>query len=176
MALIALLKTIPDSRGHRGRRHQLWVLMCLSLLGSLCGYRGYRPLADFARKHHQSWCELLNLDIKTTQCPSYSTFRQLFLRVDAQAWVDVFNDWALHHLPDCWGLLAIDGKSIRCTRSGCSQTGYNYANIVSVYSHSAGGSASANLQQTSQRDTGGPTISHGSDNGTETRQRSAPLL
>lgn len=138
MALIALLKTIPDPRGHRGRRHQLWVLLCLSLLGSLCGYRGYRPLADFARKHHQSWCELLNLEVETTQCPSYSTFRQLFLRVDAQAWVDVFNDWALHHLPDCWGLLAIDGKSIRCTRSGCSQTGYNYANIVSVYSHSAG--------------------------------------
>lgn len=85
MALIDQLKTIADPRGSRGRRHPLWLILFLSLLGSLCGYWGYRPLGNFAQDHHATWCELLGLDRLTTKVPSYSTFRQIFLKVDAQA-------------------------------------------------------------------------------------------
>ena len=49
MTLIEQLKTIPDPRGKRGKRHPLWLLLFVSLLGSLCGYWEYRPLAKFCK-------------------------------------------------------------------------------------------------------------------------------
>lgn len=45
--LIESLKQIPDYRKGKGKRHALWLVLLLILLGTLCGYRGYRPLADF---------------------------------------------------------------------------------------------------------------------------------
>ncbi|MBC7823016.1 MAG: transposase family protein [Candidatus Parcubacteria bacterium] len=53
MTLIEQLKQIPDPRKIKGRRHPWRMILFLSLLGFLCGYRGYRPLADFCW-HHQS--------------------------------------------------------------------------------------------------------------------------
>ena len=137
MPLICLLKTIPDPRSRRGRRHELWLVMFLSLLGDLCGYRGYRPLATFAATYHSRWCRLLGLSPSTTRVPSYSTFRQVFIKVDAQAWVDAFNHWA-SATDKARSHLAIDGKSIRCTRSGDLHSGYDYASLVSAYSQEAG--------------------------------------
>ena len=51
MNLIHQLKQIPDLRGTRGKRYQLWQLLFLALLGSLCGYVGYRPLSAFCREN-----------------------------------------------------------------------------------------------------------------------------
>ncbi|MBD2097912.1 transposase family protein [Trichocoleus sp. FACHB-591] len=119
MSLITQLKTIPDPRGQRGKRYPLWLLMFLALLGSLCSYWGYRPLAKFCSKHQSALAPLLESDLQTPLLPSSSTFRRLFLLIEAQAWVDAFNVWALSHAPE-WAELdwAIDGKSIRCTSSG----------------------------------------------------------
>ena len=50
-------------------------------MGSLCGYIGYRPLADFASEHQEKLAELLELPpAKST--PSYSTFRRILLAVE----------------------------------------------------------------------------------------------
>jgi predicted transposase YbfD/YdcC len=138
MSLIDQLKTIEDPRSRRGRRHELWLFLFLSLLGSLCNYWGYRPLATFAREHHHTWCDLLNLDPETTRVPSYSTFRQVFLLVDAQSWVMVFNLWAITHAPEYLGQLSTDGKSIKCTSSGGQSHNQNFATLVSVYGQEAG--------------------------------------
>ena len=138
MPLISVLKTIRDPRSRRGRRHELWLVMFLSLLGDLCGYRGYRPLATFAHTYHTRWCQLLGLAPQATRVPSYSTFRQVFIKVNAQAWVDAFNHWATAASEQAERHLAIDGKSIRCTRSGDLHSGYDYASLVSAYSHQVG--------------------------------------
>lgn len=135
MTLIDQLKTIPDPRCLKGRRHPLWLILFLSLWGSLCGYWGYRPLADFSRNHHSHLCQLLGLP-ETTRMPSYSTFRRLFQQVEAQAWVDVFNSWSLLHAPDLAGRwLSIDGKSIKCTSCGGNSAAQDFVSLVSVYGH-----------------------------------------
>lgn len=85
MTLIEQLKTIPDPRDKRGQRHPLWLTLFVSLLGSLCGYWGYRPLAKFCVKHRHTFLRLLELDPDPVILPSYSTFRRLFQRVDAEA-------------------------------------------------------------------------------------------
>ena len=63
--LIDRLKAIPDYRKSKGKRHELWLLLALVLLGSLCGYRGYRPLEDFSKEHWGNFRELLDLSEKT---------------------------------------------------------------------------------------------------------------
>lgn len=139
MTLIAQLKTIKDPRKPRGQRHALWFVMFLALLGSLCGYYGYRPLAKFVQKHHELICPLLKLEPTSKLMPSSSTFRRIFQQVDAQAWVDSFNVWVLAHAPDLAGqLLSIDGKSIRCTSTGGNTSAQNFACLVSVYGRSVG--------------------------------------
>jgi predicted transposase YbfD/YdcC len=139
MTLIEQLKSIKDPRKPRGQRYALWLVMFLALLGSLCGYYGYRPLAKFVQKHHFEICQLLEFAPDKKLLPSPSTFRRIFQQVDAQAWVDSFNGWVVTHAPDLSGqLLSIDGKSIRCTSSGGNTSAQNFACLVSVDGQSVG--------------------------------------
>lgn len=138
MTLIAQLKQIPDLRHVRGRRHPLWIILLLSLLGFLCGYAGYRPLADFCHQHQSSIRSLLGLP-DSQAMPSYSTFRRSFQSVAPQGWVDGFNAWAGSTRPKLeTGLLSIDGKSIRCTSTGGNTSAQNFVMLVSVYEQSGG--------------------------------------
>jgi predicted transposase YbfD/YdcC len=138
MTLIAQLKQIPDVRHIRGRRHPLWMILWLSLLGFLCGYDGYRPLADFCAQSQVSLRALLGLP-ETQAMPSYSTFRRSFVSVEPQGWVECFNAWAQATLPlSVAGLFSIDGKSIRCTSTGGKTSAQNFVMLVSVYEQRVG--------------------------------------
>ena len=61
MNLIEQLKQIEDYRDIRRRRHELWLVVLLILLGTITGYWGYRPLEDFTRVHRQTLIEMLEL-------------------------------------------------------------------------------------------------------------------
>ena len=74
------------------------MILFFSLLGFLCGYSGYRPLADFCRQHESSLRSLLGLPPGQAM-PFYSTFRRSFLEVAPQGWMDTFNSWSLATLP-----------------------------------------------------------------------------
>jgi predicted transposase YbfD/YdcC len=139
MTLISQLKQIPDPRHQRGRRHPLWMVMLLSVMGFLCGYRGYRPLADFCERHEPQLRILLELP-ETQKLPSYSTFRRSFLQLPPEEWARAFNVWALASLPTDLpaGLLSIDGKSIRCTSTGGRGPTQNFVSLVSVYNGDIG--------------------------------------
>lgn len=138
MTLIEQLKQIRDPRYIRGLRHPLWMLLMLSLLGFLCGYRGYRPLADFCCQHESSLRDLLEL-APTQAMPSYSTFRRTSLQVDLQGWVETFNAWSGSTLPsDIAALWSIDGKSIRSTSTGGNTSAQNFMSVVSVYEQRLG--------------------------------------
>ncbi|UZQ56350.1 transposase family protein [Trichothermofontia sichuanensis B231] len=72
-------------RKARGRRHDLWLGLMRVLLGSLCGDRGYRPLADCSHQHWPSLCALLD-EPTDTRIPSYSTCRRVLQPVDFHRW------------------------------------------------------------------------------------------
>jgi hypothetical protein len=110
MLLIEQLKQIPDHRKAKGKKYSLWVIFAMSLMGSLCGYIGSRPLADFAKLHQAQLEELLELQpAKST--PSHSTFRRVMIAVEPKYLVSVFNVWALGTMPVRLNrLLSIDGN------------------------------------------------------------------
>jgi predicted transposase YbfD/YdcC len=138
MTLITQLKQIPDPRKLKGRRHPLWMILFLSLLGFLCGYPGYRPLADFCNDYPVEIRQLLGLP-DSQPMPSYSTFRRIFLQIPPQGWIQTFNVWALATLPPLSGaLLPMDGKSIRCTSTGGNRKTQNFVSLVSLYGQEVG--------------------------------------
>ena len=96
--LLEQLQQVPDYRHIRGRRHELWLVLFVILLGAMTGYWGYRPLEDFTKIHKQSLIELLNLN-ETIKFPSYSTFRRVLKTVDFQPLTDLFNNWASVFVP-----------------------------------------------------------------------------
>lgn len=139
MLLIEQLKQIPDHRDIKGQKYLLWVVLFMSLMGSLCGYIGYRPLADFAALHQAQLEELLELPTAKST-PSYSTFRRILLAVEPSSLAAVFNVWALGTMPLLLNrLLSIDGKSIKCTSSGGNTHSQNFTSLVSVYDDESAG-------------------------------------
>lgn len=136
--LIEHLKQIPDYRKSKGKRHALWLVLMLILLGTLCGYRGYRPLADFSEQHWQLLCEILELPAET-RIPSYSTFRRVLQHVDFQPFVALFNDWNrlfIQLMEETW--IAADGKSIKSTLSDYSESYQSFITTVSAFTHQSG--------------------------------------
>lgn len=136
--LIDELKQIPDYRKSKGKRHELWLVMLVVLLGSLCGYRGYRPLADFSQQHWQTLCEWVELPL-TTRLPSYSTYRRVLQRVDFEPLVNLFNRWSqkmIQLTEQTW--VAADGKSIRSTLTDYSESYQNFVTTVSAFTHQSG--------------------------------------
>ena len=113
--LIEELKAIPDHRKARGKRHPLWILLLLILMGMMAGYRGYRPLQRFTCEYSQALSELLGIKL-TRRVPSFSTFRRTMLELDLEALSDAFELWMLQQpelLSLGTGAVAIDGKRIR---------------------------------------------------------------
>lgn len=138
MSLIEQLKQVPDLRHRRGLKHPLWMILLISLLGFLCGYGGYRPLADFSVTYDSTLRELLGLR-PTQPMPSYSTFRRSFVQIEPQGWVKSFNTWALATLPPLVALvLSMDGKSIRCTSTGGQTSAQDFVSLVSLYGQTVG--------------------------------------
>jgi len=90
MNIIEQLQAIDDYRHLKGRRHQLWLVLLLILLGTMTGYWGDRPLADFTVIHRSSLIELLDL-YEASEFPSYSTFRRILKTIDFGPFTDLFN-------------------------------------------------------------------------------------
>lgn len=137
-ALIAKLQAIPDHRSAKGRRHDLWLLLLLILLGTFCGYRGYRPLVDFCHTHWRTLCTQLALPPET-RIPSYSTFRRVLHRVDFNPLLTLFNEWVatLFHWSETTGV-AGDGKAIKSTLSNYGDSAQSLINTVSAFTHGSG--------------------------------------
>ena len=112
--LMEELKKIRDFRTGKGRRHPLWLILLLVIMGTMSGCLGYRALGDFVKRHKQSLVEILEIPKK--RVPSYSTIRRVMMRVDFEELTQVFNSWASEYVElnrSEW--LATDGKSIKAT-------------------------------------------------------------
>lgn len=111
MNLIEALQAVPDYRKARGKRHPLWIILVFIVMGNLAGYRGNRPLEEFAKRYGAEVARLLQIDLDAV--PSFSTFRRAHMGLDFAALSDTFAQWMRQHMTVDDDVYAIDGKRIR---------------------------------------------------------------
>ena len=135
MNLIEALQTVPDYRLARGKRHPLWILLVFIVMGNLAGYRGNRPLGDFANRYGSEVARLLQIEINAI--PSFSTFRRAHIGLDFTALSDAFAQWMHQHIAVDDDMYAIDGKRIR--QPIVDETGKTrFVGLVSVFAQTQG--------------------------------------
>lgn len=136
-SLVDYLKQIPDERKAGGRRHPLWLILLIMILGIMSGYWGYRGLGRFVERHRRQLIDTLK--IPGARVPSYSTIRRVMMQLDYQQITQVFNEWAsqyTHNNKGQW--IAIDGKSLKNTVEDCWGEQQNFVMMVSAFTHERG--------------------------------------
>ncbi len=136
-SLVDCLKEIADPRDTHGRRHPLWLILLIMILGIMSGYWGYRGLGRFVERHRRQLIQTLN--IPQARVPSYSTIRRVMMQIDYLTLAQVFNEWSsqyTHNRQGQW--IAIDGKSLKNTVNDCCGKQQNFVMMVSAFSHCRG--------------------------------------
>ncbi len=91
-SLIDYLKEIPDERDPYGRRHPLWLILLIMIMGIMSGYWGYREIGRFVERYRR---ELITMfQISRAELPSYSTIRRVMMQINYEQLSSVFNNWA----------------------------------------------------------------------------------
>lgn len=134
-SLISALQSIPDHRSARGKRYPLWVLLVFIVMGNLAGYRGNRPLAEFAQRYGPELTRLLQVDLK--EMPCFSTFRRVHIGLDFTALCDAFRTWMEPLVELDEDSYAIDGKRIRQPITG-EDGKTRFVGLVSVFAQKQG--------------------------------------
>ena len=123
---------IPDPRRAEGRRHRLCVVLGIAAGATLCGMRGYKAIAEWAKvfgskARERFGCRRIE---KRYIVPSESIIRDVLVRVDP-----VKLDLALQQWNVAFGeedqSLAIDGKTMCNAIDGQGQK----THIMSVVGH-----------------------------------------
>ncbi len=137
-SLIEKLKKVKDYRKAQGKRHPLWLVLLIVILGLMQRNLGYRELENFAKINQKELNEVFK--IKREELPSYSTIRRVVEGVDGSNLIEMFNEWAASHYPHQEELdwLAVDGKSLRSTVKDAGEKSQNFVMIVSLFSQRTG--------------------------------------
>lgn len=60
-SLIDYLKDVPDERNPSGRRHPLWLILLIIIMGIMSGYWGYKGLGTFIERHRRALIKILKI-------------------------------------------------------------------------------------------------------------------
>src|SRR5439155_24312300 len=125
-------KTIPDPRRAQGRRHPLSAVLGIAAGATLCGMRGYKAIAEWARALGQQARERFGCRRENGRyvVPSESIIRDCLIRVEPGTLDRALNLWN-----QAWGendeTLALDGKTMK---NALDENG-NQAHIMSAIGH-----------------------------------------
>jgi hypothetical protein len=118
-ALIETLKSLPDPRHKKGKRHRIISIIAISICAVLCGARSYVAIAQWAQHRTQKqlkrlWCRY-NEKTKRYEPPSEPTIRRVLQCIDAEAVDQAVYGW-LNGLFS-GGAVAFDGKVLKGARN-----------------------------------------------------------
>jgi predicted transposase YbfD/YdcC len=136
--LIEVLAEIPDCRHARGKRHSLRSILALVCAATLCGYRSYSAVAQWARIYPRELVSALGFTHPTPPCAA--TLCHVLSQVDREALEARLGVWAeavLASLPPAAGeedAVALDGKTLR----GSRHQGALNVHLLSALSHRLG--------------------------------------
>jgi len=125
------LKQIKDKRRGAGQRHSIDVVLMITIMATMSGYKGYRAIGDFAKRYKEELIEYLGIEKK--RLPTFATTRRVLMEIDHQEFSDVFEKWMSHYLKKekkQW--VSIDGKAIKGTKQ--KEEDKKLAHLVSFFS------------------------------------------
>ena len=117
--LIETLRSLPDPRHKRGKRHRIISILAISICAVLCGTRSYVAIAQWAQHRTQKqlkrlWCRY-NRKKDRYEPPSEPTIRRVLQSIDAEAVDQAIYGW-LNSLFS-GSAVAFDGKVLKGTRN-----------------------------------------------------------
>lgn len=114
------MNRLLDRRRTKGRRHGQASTLTICALATLCGARGTRAIADFARYLNQTQLRLLRAyrkpGTRTYLAPSEPTIRRALKRVPSAEVDEAVMAWMKEHDPQPLRRLAVDGKTVKGAR------------------------------------------------------------
>jgi len=116
--LIEILKSLPDPRKKRGKRHRIISIMAIAICAVLCGARSYAAITEWARHRTQNQSQRLwsRYDDKKGRYipPSEPTIRRVLQSIDAETVDQAIYGW-LNTL-FTGSAVAFDGKVLKGAR------------------------------------------------------------
>jgi hypothetical protein len=117
---VQVLSEVPDFRSSQGRRYPLGAILALACAATLCGYKSYGAMAQWASNYGQDLAQALGFTGGKT--PSVGTLHTIFRGLDKEAFEGKLSKWAecvLGHAPPGskpLEAIALDGKTLRASR------------------------------------------------------------
>jgi len=130
--LLVYLGKIKDPRRLQGQRHELKVILLLTLMSIMSNYIGYRAIGDFIRRNKKEL--LTTLKPRNNKLPSFDIIRQVLMKIDFTELSKQFHDWAKQYInisKDEW--MSIDGKTIGGTVKNTQAIDHEFISLVSLF-------------------------------------------
>ena len=109
-SLPAVLASVPDPRGLRGRRHPLPAILTLAVCAMLCGARSLYAIHQWGRQQDAATVQAMGFTRPRT--PAVGSLHTVFRRLDAAAFETALAQWSRAGLPE-GSAIAVDGKALR---------------------------------------------------------------
>lgn len=111
MAILSILRDLPDPRVERTRMHKLEDILCLAICAILCGVESFEDMEVFGEAKQEWFQTFLELP---HGIPSHDTFNRLFAALDAHKFMEAFMRWTQSMRSAVeQEIVAMDGKALR---------------------------------------------------------------
>ena len=131
IGLPIFIKCLKDERSNLGKRHELYVVIIIAIMGLMNGYLSFRGLEAFAERNKKDFYKIFKL--KKKRLPKRDTFRRIFSQIEFEELNKVFEKWIkqeLHITKLDW--FSLDGKAIKHTFPNQS---HYFVTLVSLFAH-----------------------------------------
>lgn len=134
--LFAALEQLSDPRGRQGQRHPFTAMLAAVVCATLCGARGFKPIAQWVRLQSPATWHWLGFKRKP---PCANCFTDLLKLIDPDELERAVREWTdqLEDLPiddEALRAVSIDGKSL----CGTLQPHQRTVHLLAAFDHRTG--------------------------------------
>ena len=124
------LKTLKDKRRGQAKQHTIDVVLMITVMATMSGYKGYRAIGGFTQRYKKEIVQYLELEKE--RVPSFLTVRRVLMEINHEEFGDIFTKWMKQYMKKSktnW--VAVDGKAIKGTKQ--KEEDLKLAHLVSFF-------------------------------------------
>jgi DDE_Tnp_1-associated len=130
--LLDFFDKIKDPRRSQGRRHELRLILLLTLMSVMSNYIGYRAIGDFIKRNRKDL--LATLKPNKDRLPSFDVIRQVLMHIDFEELSNQFYNWAKQYITISDGeWMSMDGKTIGGTVKNSKTIDHEFTSLIALF-------------------------------------------